>query len=246
MTICRTRVLSAEHVCGKVIRLDLEVPEGCTWKTGEFARIAPVASAGSEPQWRCYSIASPAGASALTFFIARVKGGAVSPVLHRLKAGDEVMIDTEMNGMLVENRLEEGGRDLWLFATGTGIAPFMAVLQDPAITDKYKHIVLVHGVSTWEETCYAASAVPKSDKLTGVACVTREPSAAVNMRIPEALESGRLEEVVGLPINPKKSRAMICGNPAMSKALRAALKARGMVSPRQGNPGQVLVENFWM
>lgn len=244
MTICRTQVLSAQLLCDKVIRLDLAVPEQCTWKTGEFARLAPVTD--GEPQWRCYSIASPAGSDRLTFFIALVKGGAVSPAMHRLRAGDEVMLDTEMNGMLLEDRLEAGGRDLWLFATGTGVAPFIGVAADAAIMGKYKRVILVHGVSHWAETSYVGRHITLADNLTAVACVTREPGAMVPMRIPEALTSGKLEEVVGVTISAKKSRAMICGNPAMSKAVRAALKERGLVSPRQGNPGQVLVENFWM
>ena len=86
MAICQTKVVHAQAVADNVTHLKLAVPEGCQWMTGQFARIAMPSTA--EPQWRCYSIASKAGADTLDFFIARVKGGAVSPRLCNLKAGE--------------------------------------------------------------------------------------------------------------------------------------------------------------
>ena len=64
--------------------------------------------------------------------------------------------------------------------------------------------------------------------------------------MPCALTDGLAEKTAGLTLDPARSRAMICGNPAMVKAVREALKERGLVSPRAGKPGQVLVENFWL
>lgn len=244
MSAVTTRVLEACHVAGDVVRLSLAVPSGFVWRTGEFARLALPGA--DESQWRCYSIAAPAGSDRLVFFITRVKNGAVSPKLCALRSGDAVQIDTELNGMLIESRLQPGGRDLWLFATGTGIAPFIAVAADEAITAKYEHIIVVHGVRTFEETAYVGRYIKLQDKLTAAACITREAGALIDVRIPEALASGRLEEVVGLTIDKEHSRAMLCGNPAMVKATRQALKERDLKSPRGGNPGQLLAENFWL
>lgn len=244
MSVVLTKVIAATPVADNVVRLDLAVPADCTWKTGQFARLALPGAA--DDQWRCYSIGSAAGSDRLTFFIARVKGGAVSPKLCALKAGDEVQIDTEMSGMLIEDRLEAGGKDLWLLATGTGVSPFIAVSYDPAIMDKYERVILVHGVRTFNETAYVAQNIKLQPKLSAVACVTREKGALISARIPDAIASGELERVTGLEITPEKSRVMICGNPAMVKGVREAMKARGIVSPRGGKPGQLLAENFWL
>lgn len=244
MAICRTKVVHAQAVADNVTHLKLAVPEGCTWRTGEFARIAMPAS--NEPQWRCYSIASKAGSETLDFFIARVKGGAVSPRLCSLKVGDDILLDTEMNGMLLESRLQPGGRDLWLISTGTGVAPFIAIVSDESITDKYEHVYLVHGVRRWNETQYLQHVLKRQPKLRVMACVTRDTGALLDTRIPDALESGQLEEVAESAITPQTSRVMLCGNPAMVKAVRASLRSRGIVSPRNGEPGQLLAENFWL
>ncbi len=239
-----SRVLAAQSVADDVVRLDIAVPEGCSWQTGQFARLAMPGAA--DDQWRCYSIASAGGSDKLTFFIARVKGGAVSPLLCSLKAGDAVQVDTEMCGLLIEDRLEAGGKDLWLFATGTGVAPFIAVAEDDSIMNKYEHVILVHGTRTFDETSYVGKHIKLQDKLSAIACVTREKGALVSMRIPEAITSGELERITGLTISPERSRVMLCGNPAMVKAVRQLMKERGIVSPRGGNPGQLLAENFWI
>ena len=106
MAICQTKVVHAQAVADNVTHLKLAVPEGCQWVTGQFARIAMPST--NEPQWRCYSIASKAGADTLDFFIARVKGGAVSPRLCNLKVGETILLDTEMNNdcRKLQNRSE--------------------------------------------------------------------------------------------------------------------------------------------
>ncbi len=244
MAVLHTQVLEAVAVADNVVSLDLAVPEGMRWKTGEFVRVALPGA--SESDWRCYSIATPSGSNVLRLFVARVKGGAVSPKLCALKKGDTLMVDTETMGMLLENRLQEGGKDLWLFATGTGVASFVAVASDPTIVEKYDNIVLVHSVRTWSETQYVGRYITMGPKLQMMACVTREKGALIQKRIPDALSEGLVEKTAGLTLDPAHSRAMICGNPAMVKSVREALKARGFVSPRGANPGQMLVENFWL
>ena len=112
--------------------------------------------------------------------------------------------------------------------------------------EKYENIVLVHGVRTWNETQYVVHYIVKSSKLQVMACVTREKGALINQRIPDALSCGLIEKTADIKLDPSTSRVMICGNPAMVKSVRSALKERGFVTPRGGRPGQMLVENFWM
>ena len=83
-------------------------------------------------------------------------------------------------------------------------------------------------------------------ELRVMASVTRDAGALIDVRIPDALESGLLEATAEAEITPQASRVMLCGNPAMVKAVRAAMRARGIVSPRNGEPGQLLAENFWL
>ncbi|MCF0252764.1 MAG: ferredoxin--NADP reductase, partial [Duodenibacillus sp.] len=163
-----------------------------------------------------------------------------------VKAGDEVLIDPEAGGMLLADRLAPGGKHLWLFASGTGIAPFMGIIRDEAITRAYERIILVHGVRTWDETEYASRMITPQDKLIKLCSVTRVKDAAVTERIPAALASGKLEELAGVKISKADSRVMLCGNPALVKAVREHMKGLGIASPRGGQPGELLAENFWL
>ena len=244
MSYCKTRVAKAEKVASNVIFLQVERPQGFSWRTGEFAMLG--LKVGDEQIMRCYSIASPGNSETVDFFIANVKGGQLSPRMNALKDGDEVWLDSEVGGMLIADRLEQGGKDLWLFGSGTGVAPFMAVASDPAIMAQYESVVLVHGVRTWDETGYVARMIARSPKLQVICAVTRDPNAMITKRIPDALADGSLQSLAGIPIEKEHSRAMLCGNPGMVKGVRDYLKSLGMVSPRGGNPGQVLVENFWI
>ena len=61
-----------------------------------------------------------------------------------------------------------------------------------------------------------------------------------------AMADGSLEKLAGITIEKEHSRVMLCGNPGMVKSVREAMKARGIVSPRGGKPGQLLAENFWL
>ena len=244
MPVVNTKVVSAEIVAPNVIHLQIAKPEGYVWRTGEFARLG--LKLNGEDVFRCYSIANTATNSTVDFFIARVKDGTLSPALFSLKPGDCVMLDMEVNGMLLADRLAPGGRDLWLFASGTGIAPFLAMSADSTITAQYDNIVIGHGVRTWAETQYVGRFVTRSPKLQVIAAVTREPGAIVNKRIPAALQEGLIERIAGLEINKQCSRIMLCGNPALVKAVREFMKLRDIVSPRRGNPGELLAENFWL
>ena len=239
-----TRVVRAGLVAPAVAHLQLAKPAGFSYRTGEFARLG--LRVRGEEVCRAYSIASLPSEDTVDFFIANVKGGQLSPRMNALKAGDEVLIDPEAGGMLLADRLAPGGKHLWLFASGTGIAPFMGIIRDEAITRAYERIILVHGVRTWDETEYASRMITPQDKLIKLCSVTRVKDAAVTERIPSALASGKLEELAGVKISKADSRVMLCGNPALVKAVREHMKGLGIASPRGGQPGELLAENFWL
>jgi ferredoxin/flavodoxin---NADP+ reductase len=158
--------------------------------------------------------------------------------------------------------------DLWLLSTGTGLAPFISILGDFTVWQDYARIIVVHGVRSLDELTYtdvidsfkthelfsefftdnASDSTPK--KLIYQACVTREapenlPTGVLQGRIPALLDNGALEASVGITVDAKRSRVMICGNPEMVDDTRAALKARGLTVSRSSKPGNIAVENYW-
>ena len=157
-------------------------------------------------------------------------------------------------GFLTLDRFPDG-RDLWLLATGTGIAPFLSILQDFQAWQRFERIILVYSVREARELAYQQliAELPQREYLEGLGSkllylpvVTREQvPGALHARITTLIESGELERAADLQLTPEHSRIMLCGNPQMIEDTRAVLKARDLNLALTRKPGQVAVENYW-
>ena len=231
-----------------------ERPAGIDFVPGQFVRLG-VAAADGAVVWRAYSIVSRPAADHLEFYSIVVPDGPFSQPLARLGAGDTVRVDPTVHGLLHADRFE-GGRHLWLLATGTGIAPFVGMLDDAAIRSRYDDIVLVHSVRRREELAYrdtvsslmraASSHRARLHYLPTLTSTEVEgPSDIAHGRITTLLEDGRLERLTGLTLTCDASRLMICCNPSMIREVRGLLGRRGMTPVRRDKPGQFISETFW-
>jgi len=220
---------------------------------GQFARLG-VRKEDGALAWRAYSIVSAPYDDYLEFYSIVVAGGEFTTRLAQLAEGDEILVEKTSYGFLTTDRFESG-KDLWLLATGTGLAPFMAILHDPQTWRHYDNIVLAHSVRTAAELAYREEIArlhehPLIDdlarKLAYVPIVTREPlEGALTRRIPALIESGELEAAAGLPLDQERSRIMLCGNPQMVAETRKLLGEMGYQLSRRAAPAQLAVENAW-
>lgn len=248
------KLLSRRQAASKLFALTFERPAGYEFKAGQFARLglAPENGAdGAAPLIRAYSIASAPESETLEFFITSVEGGALSPRICALEPGEEALLDGAAEGALTPSRIP-GGETLWLMATGSGLSPFASIVRSACVWESWSDIVLVESVRRGEEAALAREVVanlPEGRRAQLIVTTTREddPARAGDLtgRIPQLLASGELERFAGREITAEKSRILLCGNPAFIADTRAGLKARGIVSPRFGKPGQLVVENFW-
>jgi len=223
--------------------------------SGQFVMIG--LEVDGRPLLRAYSIASPHYAEHLEFFSIKVPNGPLTSRLQHLKVGDDVLIGRKPTGTLVLTDLLPG-RNLYLFATGTGLAPFMSIIRDPDTYERFAKVVLVHGVRKVDELAYAdliAHDLPRHDylgeqvrdKLVYYPTVTREPFRNQG-RLPDLIANGKLCKDIGFPqIDPKTDRAMICGGPAMLKDMRAVLDAAGFtISTGIGQAGDYVIERAFV
>jgi ferredoxin--NADP+ reductase len=139
-----------------------------------------------------------------------------------------------------------------MLATGTGVGPFISILRDQPLWQRWRHLVLVHCVRHPDELAYRdelaamAADAEQGGKLRLLQLVTRDAGGStLHGRITTLLQSGALEQAAGLPLNPEQSRVMLCGNPAMIEETRKLLHERGMRPVRRVNPGQFVTENYW-
>lgn len=242
MTTFKTEVLAKDLLAEHIVGLRLKKPEGFSWSTGEFALVGLPLD--GDDVFRCYSMASLPEEDALQFFISVVPNGQLSPRIHDLQVGQTVLLDSESAGALTLEKTKAGGKTLWLFATGTGVSPFIAHCNDPRTRDHFEHIVLVHGVNTWEETQYVSRYLKPSPTVHFLCSVNREPKAALRKFLNAALIEGDIERLVGLTLEPKNSRVMLCGNPFMIEAMTKALGQRGLHPATPSHPGEILIEGL--
>ena len=227
---------------------------GYRFVPGQFARLGVRDEGSGEIVWRAYSIASASHDEHLEFFSVVVPNGAFTSRLARLEAGDEILVERRSYGFLTTDRFE-AGRDLWMLATGTGLAPFLSILHDFATWESYDNLVLVQSARTQAELAYedlirgfeaSEYYAEFAHKLRYLRIVTREPvPGTLRDRVTKLLSSGVLEENVGLKLDHDRSRIMLCGNPEMVEDSRALLVDRGFRVSRRGDPGHLAVENYW-
>ena len=110
---------------------------GYRFVPGQFARLGVPGAAEGSVVWRAYSIASAAHDEHLEFFSVVVPGGAFTSRLAKLREGDEIFVERRSYGFLTTDRFE-AGKDLWMLATGTGLAPFLSILHDFATWESYE------------------------------------------------------------------------------------------------------------
>jgi ferredoxin--NADP+ reductase len=221
---------------------------------GQFARLGVPGAAEGSIVWRAYSIASAAHDEHLEFFSVVVPNGQFTSRLSRLREGDPIYVERKSYGFLTTDRFE-AGRDLWMLATGTGLAPFLSILHDFATWEHYENLVLVQSVRTEKELAYEdlIRGFEKSEyyaeyarKLRYARIVTREPvPGALRDRVTKLLANGVLEANIDLKLDHDRSRIMLCGNPEMVEDSRKILVDRGFRLSRRGDPGHLATENYW-
>lgn len=244
------KVLSVHRWTNTLFSFTMTRPAHFKFTAGQFARIG--LKVGDDLVVRAYSVVSSPFDETLEFFSIVVPDGAFTSNLQHLKVGDELYLEKIPYGFLTLARYQlPMPNDLWLLATGTGLAPFISMLQDFEVWQKYKNIHLVYSVRTASELAYVDRIQEVADTFgeghTGfkfVPIITRDPNAPLHDRLPVLIENRALEKTVGLDFNPQTSHIMLCGNPQMVEDTKEALKARGLTMNRRGE-GNIAVENYW-
>ena len=209
-----------------------------------------------EDIFRAYSIVSSPFDEVLEFFSIVIPDGAFTSQLQHLEVGDELLLNTMPFGFLTLARYQKPlPKDLWLLATGTGLAPFLSMLQDLKTWEDYEHIVLAYSARSTEELAYIekieslqedfGSLVENPAKLIFIPIVTREPiEGALTERLPKLLLDGTLQARAGIDLDVDSTHVMLCGNPEMVEDTKETLKSLGLVMNRRGE-GNIAVENYW-
>ena len=249
------RVLEVRHWTDTQFTFTTTRHPGLRFANGQFVMLGlPLAE---RPLLRAYSIASANHEEQLRFLSIKVPDGPLTSRLQHLRTGDEILISRKPTGTLLLDDLKPGER-LYLLSTGTGAAPFMSLVRDPEVYERFRQIVFVHGVRYLQESAVVRHQIEtlRMHELLGAEAraqlryypaVTREPHAHRG-RVTNLIESGRLFVDVELPpLESGTDRVMVCGSAAMLADTCALLDARGFtMSPRIGEAGDYVIERAFV
>jgi len=249
------RVLTVHHWTDRLFSFTTTRDQSLRFSNGHFTMIGLRNDAG-KPLLRAYSIASANYEEHLEFLSIKVPNGPLTSKLQHIKVGDTIVVGRKPTGTLLLDYLLPA-KNLYLMGTGTGLAPWMSIIRDPATYERFEKVVLVHGVRQVHELAYRdyiTQELPKdeflgemvSQQLIYYPTVTREPFERQG-RIPQLVESGQMARETGLPdLNPETDRVMICGSPEMLKSLKELCEKRGFKEGNTSTPGDFVIERAFV
>lgn len=258
-------VLDVRHWTDDYFSFTTTRDDGFRFENGQFVMIGldvPQADGASRPLLRAYSIASANWEEQLEFFSIKVPNGPLTSRLQHVRPGDRVLIGRKPTGTLLVGDLHPG-RNLYLLGTGTGLAPWLAVIKDPATYERFERVILCHGVRSARDLAYRdyiLHELPHHEylgeqiarQLRYYPAVSREAFVFDGRdqrgRLTDLMASGRMMDQLGLDaLDPEHDRAMVCGSPQMLADFRAFLDGRGFAAaPRIGVPGQYVFERAFV
>ena len=248
------RVLSVHHWTDRLFSFTTTRDPALRFSNGHFTMIG--LKVNDKPLLRAYSIVSANYDDHLEFLSINVPDGPLTSRLQHIQVGDSIIVGKKPTGTLLIDYLLPGKR-LYMFATGTGLAPFLSVIRDPETYERFEQVILVHGVRQVNELAYhdyLTDLLPKHDLLGEMVSkqlhyyptVTREPFRTQG-RIPDLITSGKLAADLGLPhINPLEDRAMLCGSPEMLASVKGLLEQLDFQEGNTTRPGDFVVERAFV
>jgi ferredoxin--NADP+ reductase len=246
-------VRNIRHWTDRTFSFNCDRPASFRFRSGEFVMIGLAVD--GKPLVRAYSICSPSWDEELEFYSIKVADGPLTSRLQHIGEADAIVMRPKPVGTLVHDALTPGRR-LFLFSTGTGIAPFASITRDPETYEKFEQVVLTHTCREVGELAYGHDLMRRireheflpeivGDKLVHIATTTREESPAMG-RMTEWIRDGRLAEATGAPLDPATDRVMICGSMAMLQEHKALCEGLGFVEGSNSEPGQFVIEKAFV
>lgn len=247
-------VLSVHHWTPRLFTFKTTRDPALRFSNGHFTMIGMEID--GKPLLRAYSIVSANYEEHLEFLSIKVPDGPLTSRLAHIQEGDRVIVGRKPTGTLLIDNLLPGKR-LYLLGTGTGLAPFMSILRDPATYERFERVILIHGVREVGELAYRdflTNELPANEVLgelistqfTYYPTVTREKYSNMG-RITDLARSGKLFHDLDVPRwDPAEDRVMICGSTAMNRELKEMLENASFVEGNMSDAGTFVVERAFV
>jgi len=230
-------VTQVQHYSESMFRIRTNRPNSFRFTAGEFVMI----SCREDSVKRAYSITSGPGEDYLEFLSIKVPNGLLTRELSKYEPGDVLYLNERTSGTLTLANIELGG-NLWLLATGTGVAPFISILNDGYTYDQFDQINLVWSV----RKCGDLSVYNKmlnSLPINFIPVVTQDKNwTGLSKRITTMLSAG----VILPELDPSKNKVMICGSMDFNTDIKSMLSDWGWQEGNNKTAGTFVQEKAFV
>ena len=253
MAIVKEKVLEVKHYTDRLFHFKTTRDSGTRFRDGEFLMIGLEVE--GKPLLRAYSVASPNYEEYMEWFSIKVPNGPLTSRLQHIKPGDEVITNSKAVGTLVLDNLKQG-RNLYMLATGTGVAPFMSLVRGVDTYDHYDNVILLWSTRLVKELAYKDFLEGLNDheiwgeitqgKFKFYPSVTREDFINTG-RITNAMYDGSVYEKLGVePFDKEKDSAMICGSMPMNLEFKEYFEKMGCIEGNSQTRGDYVLEKSFV
>jgi len=239
-------VVSVKHWTESLYSIKIRAPK-VKFIAGQYTKIS--LNIDNKEVARPYSFVNSPNEPFLEIYSVSVPNGPLSTALQKLKKGDLLNINQNVNGFLILNEIPKV-KNIWMLATGTGIGPYLSILKTEDSWKNFEKVILVHAVRYNKELTYKETIKNLEEKygkrFIYITFVSREKTEnSLNGRIPQSINSGLLEKKANIKMVPSNTHIMLCGNPEMLKDTTIELKKIGLKKHRRNSPGHITTENYW-
>jgi len=202
---------------------------------------------------RAYSIASSSKEKQyVEFYVRLVTSGSLTPRLFAMNIGDKLWMSTKTKGMFT---MDEVPHDLniVLFATGTGVAPYMSMLRSNIIIQEKRNYAVIHGaLNSWDlgyrsELLTIERLCPNFHYIPIISEPDKEPipwGGRIGF-VQEIWKEKVLQNIWGHESSPENTRVFLCGHPEMILEMVELLEKSDFREHTKLEPGSIHMEKYW-
>lgn len=201
---------------------------------------------------RAYSIASSSKVNEyVEFYITLVRSGALTPRLWCLREGDRLWLGPKAKGHFTMDEVPMD-KNVVLVGTGTGLAPYIAMIREHHRCNQGWRFIVVHGARHARDLGYREeleSLARSCTTLKYVPTVTRTSSddgwTGHVGRVQSVFSDGTIESVLGGHLSPDSTHVFVSGNPEMVEELQRLFLAHGFTLHAPARSGTLHIERYW-
>lgn len=202
---------------------------------------------------RAYSIASSSKEKEyIELYVRLVTSGSLTPRLFALTIGDKLWLSSKAKGMFTMDDVPKD-QNIILFATGTGVAPYMSMMRSHLISQEKRNYAVVHSAwNSWDlgyrsELLTIERLCPNFHYFPVISSPEKEPMPWQGYTgfVQQIWQKDIIQKAWGSEITPDNTRIFLCGHPEMIREMIELLSVNGFKEHTSLDPGTLHLEKYW-